>query len=212
MAMRDMEIRGAGDILGAEQHGHIAAIGFDLYCRLLQQAVQELSESSGESMHAIRRAQHKTVAKALTLDMGPSIDLPVSAYLPDEFIPDMQLRLRLYRRLARLESVEEIEELGQELADRFGSLPEPVKGLLYLLRVRVVATEAGTPAIQGNKSRIAIVLPTRLPAATITAIHARYPDAEARGTRVWLTPTKGWQDKLLEMLQTLGELTTVNRR
>jgi transcription-repair coupling factor (superfamily II helicase) len=212
VAMRDMEIRGAGDILGAEQHGHIAAIGFDLYCRLLQRAVQELGESSGESMHAIRRAQNKTAGKALGLDLGPSIDLPISAYLSDEFIPDTQLRLRLYRRLARIESLEEIEALSQELADRFGKLPEPVSGLLYLLRVRVVAAEAGVPAVKGNRSRIAIVLPTRLTAASAALIHSRYRDAEARGTRVWLTPVDGWQDKLLELLQTLGEMTTAGRR
>ena len=163
-------------------------------------------------MHAIRRAQHKTAGKALALDLGPSIDLPISAYLPDGFIPDTQLRLRLYRRLARIESVEEIKALARELEDRFGELPEPVKGLLYLLRVRVVAAEAGVPAIKGNKSRIAIVLPMRVTAASIALIHSRYRNAEARGTRVWLTPVDGWQNKLLELLQTLGEMTTAKRR
>jgi len=82
VAMRDLEIRGAGEILGAEQHGHIAAIGFDLYCRLLQQAVQELRESSGEPMAAIHRAQHAVAASSAVSDLGPSIDLPISAYLP----------------------------------------------------------------------------------------------------------------------------------
>ncbi|MCD6519058.1 MAG: transcription-repair coupling factor [Anaerolineae bacterium] len=206
IALRDMEIRGAGEILGAEQHGHIAAIGFDLYCRLLQQAVEELQASSGEAIDAIHRAQHKTVARSLALDMGPSIDLPVSAYLPEDFIPDSQLRLRLYRRLARVESITEIEELINELHDRFGELPEPVQGLLYLLRVRVLGAESGIQAVKGNKKQISIILTLPLTADAASQLKKTHPNIEVRGSRIWLQYGPNWQEELLALLRDLQQL------
>ncbi|MGI5916271.1 MAG: transcription-repair coupling factor [Anaerolineae bacterium] len=210
VAMRDMEIRGAGEILGAEQHGHIAAVGFDLYTRLLQQAVDELREESGEPIEAIRRAQHATAAASVAaLGYGPSIDLPVSAYLPEEFISDGPLRLRLYRRLARIESINEIDDVEQEMRDRFGDLTEPASGLLYLLRVRVLASEAGVLAIKGDGQQIALALPLPLTADAVGEIAARHPAARARGTRVWLPLQQDWQIALQEVLGTLAELNPV---
>jgi len=209
VAMRDMEIRGAGEILGAEQHGHIAAIGFDLYCRLLQQAVQELRETTGGPMEAIRRAQHSVAASALGLGLGPSIDLPISAFLPDEFMPDNPLRLRFYRRLARIDSIQEIEDLAQELSDRFGQLPEPVKNLLYLLRVRILASAAGVQAISMEVSEIALALPVPLSAIAGGQITAQQPGTRVRGSRLWLQVTGDWRETLLRLLRHLGSLALV---
>jgi len=207
VAMRDLEIRGAGEILGAEQHGHIAAIGFDLYCRLLQQAVQELREASGEPLMAIRRAQHATAASALAAGLGPSIDLPLSAYLPEDLIPDSQLRLRLYRRMARVETAAEVEELAQELRDRFGQLPEAVDNLLYLLRVRALAAEANVQAIAGDVREISLTLPFPLSVAAAEQLASRYKGAvSARGGKVWLTVRDGWREMLLKLLRDLAEL------
>ena len=206
VAMRDMEIRGAGELLGAEQHGHIAAVGFDLYTRLLQQAVAELREESGESMNAIRRAQHAVAGQSLSLFVGPSIDLPVSAYLPDEFIPDGALRLRLYRRLARVDSEKEIDDLTQELRDRFGELPVSVAGLLYLLRVRSRAAEAGVQAVAASGEEISLALPLPLTPEAAQQLQRRMPGARARNTRVWLPLMAGWQDRLLDLLAVVGEL------
>jgi len=201
VAMRDLEIRGAGEILGAEQHGHIAAVGFDLYCRLLQQAVEELRDSSGESLDAIHRAQH-AVAASTVVGAGPSLDLPLSAYLPDDFMPDSQLRLRFYRRLARVDSLDELDELTAEFRDRFGQMPEAVSNLFYLLKVRILSSQAGIPAINSNEQEIALVLPTPLSPADAGRLGAQF-DVRARGPRIWLSIAEGWPERLVALLQHL---------
>ncbi len=206
VAMRDMEIRGAGEILGAEQHGHIAAIGFDLYTRLLQQAVEELRQASGETMAAMRRAQHTVAAQALAFDLGPSIDLPVPAYLPEDFIPDDALRLRLYRRLARVAGVDELDGLMREWRDRFGALPESVLGLLFVLRARVLASEAMIESIKGDATQTVIAMRLPLTAPAIEALRRAFPEASARGAHVRLAMTDNWRERLLSILEKLGEL------
>jgi len=208
VAMRDLEIRGAGEILGAEQHGHIAAIGFDLYTRLLRQAVQELKEASGDTVAAMRRAQH-AMATSEALRAGISIDLPVSAYLPEEFVPDQHLRLRFYRRMARADSEEEIEDLGQEFLDRFGELPEPVRGLLFVLRVRALAQDIGLQGISRDEDRITLALPLPLAPGTAEELQQRFREVRARMNRVWLDITPTWQDQLLALLRCLQELKLV---
>jgi len=205
VAMRDMEIRGAGEILGAEQHGHIAAIGFDLYTRLLQQAVEELRQASGETLQALRRAQHVVAAQALALNLGPSIDLPVNAYLPENFIPDDALRLRLYRRLARVESAEELDGLKREWRDRFGAWPEPVDGLLYLLQVRVLAAQAGIESVKGDSAQVVLTLLKPLPPTQTRDLATRLPGVMARGAHVRLPLAEGWREHLLAALQTLQD-------
>jgi transcription-repair coupling factor (superfamily II helicase) len=203
VAMRDMEIRGAGEILGAEQHGHIAAIGFDLYTRLLQQAVEELRQASGETMQAMRRAQHAVAAQALALHLGPSVDLPVTAYLPEDFIPDDALRLRLYRRLARVETLHELGGLRREWRDRFGELPAPVEGLLYVLQVRVLAAQVGVESVKGDPSQVVLTLPQPLHHNAAHELAGRLPNVAARGAHVRLPFAEGWRERLLEALQAL---------
>jgi len=205
VAMRDLEIRGAGEILGAEQHGHIAAIGFELYTRLLQRAVEELRSQSGDTMAAMRRAQH-AVAAASTLETGVSIDLPVSAFLPEDYMPDAQLRLRFYRRMARVDSEEEVEALAQELRDRFGEIAPPVEGLLYILRVRTLAEASGIRSVSRDDSRITLVLPLPLAADASARLASEFPGATARGNRVWLALTPAWREALLGILRRLREL------
>lgn len=206
VAMRDMEIRGAGEILGAEQHGHIAAIGFDLYCRLLQQAVMEVRQSSDAPRLALRRAQDKTIAAALPMDLGPSIDLPLSAYLPEDLLPETQVRLRFYRRLARINRESEVQDLATELVDRFGVLPRPVENLLYLLRVRCLASDAGVLAIGGTAEEITLALPLPLTPSAAQVLEGRYVALRARGTRIWLITTDTWRDALVDVLRTVASL------
>jgi len=226
VALRDMEIRGAGEVLGAEQHGHIAAIGFELYSRLLRQAVEELRESQAwmeertpAARAAVRCAREGIAARYLAVEAGPSIDLPVSAYLPDGFVPDHALRLRLYRRMARLESVAEVDGLERELEDRFGEIPEPVAGLLFLLRVRMLAEAAGVQAVNGNAEQVALALPLPLHPEAARDVMACHPYAHARGTRIWLPGpastepgAAGWQSLLLDLLHGLGELQSESAR
>ena len=209
VAMRDMEIRGAGEILGAEQHGQIAAIGFDLYQRLLRRAVEEMQQTTGAAAEAVRLAQERTVAEAFTLDIGASIDLPVSAYLPEEYVPDDPLRLRLYRRLARISDLTELSEIAQELCDRFGELPDPVRELLYLLQVRQEAGAVGVSAIKGNHQQIAITLPGPIPPELFGELAAAVPTSRTRGTRLWLSTSANWHDDLLYLLQGLAQAQTL---
>ncbi len=208
VAMRDLEIRGAGEVLGAEQHGHIAAVGFDLYCRLLQHAVAELREARGETVPAMRRAQH-AVAAAEIVRAGVSIDIPLSAYLPDDFVPDTQLRLRLYRRMARVASRDDVDGLQEELVDRFGQLPEPVVGLLDVLRVRVLAQNVGLSAVSQEGKRLVLVLPNPLIAGATREITRRFATVTARADRVWLDVTDDWRTQLLDLLEYLTALSPV---
>lgn len=129
IAMRDLEIRGAGNLLGVEQHGQVAAVGFDLYCQLLAQAVQEL--------------QGKVQQPALET----TVDLPLKAYLPEDYVDDEQQRLSLYQRLARATAADEVGALALELRDRFGPLPEPAVNLLYAVQAKLLSTRAGVAAL-----------------------------------------------------------------
>lgn len=139
IAMKDLEIRGAGNILGTEQSGHIGAVGFDLYCRLLSEAVEKLK--AGEDKRGPRRAP-------LT------VDLPITAYIPEEYVPDLNTRLTIYQRLANLDSMRRIEDIGHELKDRFGRMPLPVQNLLYLVRIKLLGTEAGVQKISTEGEQI----------------------------------------------------------
>ncbi len=119
--MRDLEIRGAGNILGTEQSGHIALVGYELYCALLEEAVGKL--------------KHLPPKTGIEVD----IDLPGQGYIPRSFVPDMRLKIDLYRRLARVSSRAELADFTAELADRFGPFPPPVAHLLSLVEIRLAA-------------------------------------------------------------------------
>ncbi len=121
LAMRDLEIRGAGNLLGTQQSGHIAAVGYELYCEMLEAAV--------------RRLKRQPPKKRFEVD----IRLPGDAYLPDDYVQDWQLKMELYRRMAGLQDVEAIQAFRAELMDRFGLLPDPVERLLTLAEMRIDA-------------------------------------------------------------------------
>lgn len=140
IAMKDLEIRGAGNLLGEEQSGHIADVGFDLYLRLVGEAVAEYKgDSSGEEEKAIR------------------IELPVDAHLPADYVESERLRLEMYKRIAEIRTTEEIEALRQELVDRYGPLPDRARSLLLLAEFKRLCREAGLTEVmaQGNYIRFA---------------------------------------------------------
>lgn len=151
IAMRDLEIRGAGDLLGAKQHGHISVVGFDMYTRLLAQAVREIK---GEAPAMVIG---KTAEAYLNpLADGLQLNLPIPAYIPEEYLPEEKMRLRLYRRLAGVTTLEEIAEMSKEMKDRFGDLPEPVANLLYQLKLKIMAQDAGVKSIVTEVGQIII--------------------------------------------------------
>jgi len=193
--MRDLEIRGAGDILGARQSGHIAAVGFHLFTQLLAQAVQRLKTGVPEVSRS--QPQPPTI----------TIDLPLPAYLPTDFIPDMALRLQLYRRLADLDSEQVIDDIGTELSDRFGTLPEAVTGLLYQLKVKLRAQQASASAIGNEDGQVFVKLPY-LAEIDRTALQAYLQnDVRVSRTAIWLPRTLSkdrWQDRLMDVLARLS--------
>ena len=138
IAMRDLEIRGAGNILGTEQSGHIAAVGYEMYCELLEEAV--------------RRLKREPVRGRVDVD----IVLPVEAHLPRSYVGDMRVKLDLYRRLGRVTLDSEVDELAAEMADRFGPLPPPAERLLELTRLRCDAALWGLDAIQIEDSYLVL--------------------------------------------------------
>ena len=145
IAMKDLEIRGAGNLLGVEQHGHIAAVGLDLYVRLLGEAVEELKASldGGGLPTEPKRPE-------------PTIDLPMPAHLPEEYVADLGTRLALYQRMARIREPTEIDDLAEELKDRFGPWPEPVENLLFMLKVKLLAMKAGVLSISHQTGELVL--------------------------------------------------------
>lgn len=147
IAMKDLEIRGAGNLLGVEQSGHIAAVGFDLYCRLLAEAVEELrAEKAG-----------KVKEKGAELP-APTIALPLPAYIPEEYVPISSTRIALYHRLAEIRQKQEISDIALELKDRFGALPQPVKNLLDMLEIKLLSISSGVESIASEAKQIIIKL------------------------------------------------------
>ena len=122
IAMRDMEIRGTGNLLGAEQHGHIASIGYSLYCKLLDKAVQELKGGTENDI------------------IEPEIKLDINAFIPDKYINSENLKIEFYQRIKKLKSEEEYSELLEELIDRFGDVPDSLLNLLYINKLKNIAS------------------------------------------------------------------------
>lgn len=142
IASHDLEIRGGGDILGAQQSGHINAVGFDLYTELLEEAIRELE---GKPLAA--EDSHRE----------PEIKVPFSAFLPEDFVQDPQQRLGLYRRLSSATQEEQIDEIEGELQDRFGKLPETAKNLLWLIRVKRMLKMLKIDSLTVGPERIVLV-------------------------------------------------------
>jgi transcription-repair coupling factor (superfamily II helicase) len=137
IALRDLEIRGAGNLLGAEQSGHIGAVGFDLYSRMLGDAVTRL--------RALARGEEPPLpASSLP---GVQLDLPLAAYIPETYVVDLNVRLALYQRLGQIASPTDAEAMVEELTDRFGAPPPALLNLLYALALKGLAREAGVQSI-----------------------------------------------------------------
>jgi transcription-repair coupling factor (superfamily II helicase) len=157
LALRDLEIRGAGNLLGAQQHGHIAAVGYDLYSKLLAEAVRELS------------------GEAPTATVEPVISVAVEGFVPEDYVPEVNQRLAFYKRLAGAAGDGDVDELRAELLDRYGPLPEPAVRLLDIVRVRVAARALGVEKIEAGEGRALITFAPSTPlepARLVAAVQA----------------------------------------
>ena len=152
IAMRDLEIRGAGNLLGAEQHGHMEAVGYDLYCKMLNEAVRLLKGEIKEE------------------DFTTTMDLNVDAFIPDSYIPNEYQKLDVYKRIAAIENEEEMEDMTEELLDRFGDIPKKVEKLLKVAALKTMAHAAYVTSVEQKGARFvftmyerARVAPQRIP-------------------------------------------------
>ena len=190
LAMRDLEIRGAGNLLGTQQSGHIATVGYELYCRLLEQAVR--------SIKSLPPVEPPTVI----------IDLPGEAWLPRDFLSDFRAKVDVYRRLSRTMEDRQVDDLAAELVDRFGPLPTEVKRLLELARLRIAATAYGIDAIVRREGMVMIGHHDQTAIAALKA--SGRPGAESLrmvdNTTAFLPLSKpifSNPDRILEVLRTL---------
>lgn len=170
VAMKDLEIRGAGNLLGGEQSGHIAGVGFDLYVRMVGDAVADF-KGEGETAPA-----------------EVKIELPVDAHLPHEYIPGERLRLEAYKKLASAETEADLGEILEELTDRYGEPPEPVRNLVAVARLRIVVRSAGLTDVvaQGSNVRFA---PAQLRESKQLRLSRLYPKSSYKeGTGTVLVP------------------------
>jgi transcription-repair coupling factor (superfamily II helicase) len=162
IAMRDLEIRGAGNLLGDEQSGHVAALGFELYMQMLDDAVREAEAQEGES--------------EMETPEPVRLDVNVDAYVPSDYIPYEQAKIEVHRRIAAAVEVAEVERLRTDLEDRFGSLPEPLENLLALQRARIKFGQAGARAVSFKGERLAVV-PIELDSARARRLREQLPEA-----------------------------------
>jgi len=192
ISMRDLELRGAGDILSTRQTGHVASVGLQLYTQMLQQAVSDL-KGDGESSNPLAINRERVV-----------IDLPLAAYIPTDWIPEMALRLQIYRRIGGLQNNEDIETMRQELRDRFGQLPAAVDGLLYQMQVKLMAQAINATAVIKPREHILVKLPYLAGLDRHALAQELGDDVEVSRTAIELRlDADVWQWRLLDILEQL---------
>jgi transcription-repair coupling factor (superfamily II helicase) len=202
IAMRDLEIRGAGNLLGNDQSGHIAAVGYDLYVRMVSEAVSELK------------------GEPIRIPVEITIDLPIKASLPDSYVGREDLRLEAYRRLVEVREQSAVDDLRQEWLDRYGPLPNAAQALLAIGRLRAECSRTGVteisagvarPGTPGNPGRLGEVVvrlsPLRLPVSAQVRLGRLHPRA------IWkeepnqlIVPLASGEDLPARIVQLLGEL------
>jgi transcription-repair coupling factor (superfamily II helicase) len=162
VAMRDLEIRGAGNLLGDEQSGHVAALGFELYMQMLDEAIRHAGPAGGERDGELREPVR--------------LDVNVNAYVPADYVPYEQAKIEVHRRVASAVEVAEVERLREELEDRFGPVPESLANLLALQRARIKFGQAGAQAVSFRGDRLAVT-PIELDSARARRLREELPEA-----------------------------------
>jgi transcription-repair coupling factor (superfamily II helicase) len=206
IAMRDLEIRGAGDLLGTRQHGHIAAVGFHLYTRLLADAVRRMQ--SDAHIQIQRPEAVKAFPELMEELQRPivNVDLPLTVSIPEDYVGDKTVRLRLYRRVANLHTLREIESLTAEFTDRFGPPPQSVLNLLYQLKIKLLAEQAGAFSVSAEGGLIAVRFPPLADDRTPRSFPFLGSNVRTGKNGLWFDYRnhENWQERLVELLNELG--------
>ncbi len=193
LAIHDLEIRGAGALLGDAQSGHIAAVGYDMYLQILEQAIQELK---GEEV---------------VEEVEPEIDLPIPALIPADYVEDINQRLVFYRRFSSARSPEEVKEIGEELRDRYGPIPPVLENLLEVMNLRLLMKKAGVRRVSTEREKVVLTFDLHSPVDPQRLVEVV---AEGEGKREF-TPEqrlkfrpdeKGWQEMLAGSIKILMEI------
>ena len=212
IAMRDLEIRGAGDLLGTRQSGHIQAVGFHLYTRLLADAVRRIRAVAGQKSKVVEQdvtfrpstlRQAQGNAFDLPLSMPVNVDLPLAVGIPADYIADQDLRLRLYRRIADLRDETEIDALASEFRDRFGQLPEMTQNLFYQMRVKLRAEKAGLASINWESGQIVLRYPSSAEEKDGKRLADLGPGIRGGRASYWCSFGENWESRLLDALKSL---------
>ena len=221
IAMKDLEIRGAGNILGAEQSGHIHAVGFDLYNRLLSLAVEQLRAKGAAVVTNGGRLQPGDLAAAIESELpgrglddalvpasAPLIDIGIPASIPSEYVADLPTRLGIYQRLVQLEDPGDVDLMESELRDRFGPLPVQVRNLSYVTRLKMYAALCGVESVKRAEGRVVLrlegetggarqALQRRLGRGVVVGNNQIRLEMDRSGDR--------WEEKLMDVLTSLVE-------
>ncbi len=196
IAMRDLEIRGAGNLLGTGQSGHVAAVGYDLYVQMVTEAIAELNGVVAEEPDEI------------------GLELPIAAYLPEDYLGREDLRLDAYRRLAAVTTPDEVAEIEAEWVDRFGAVPSPAAALLGVARLRAECVRVGVtdvtvvnnPALSGG-GLVALISPIELAQSKQLRLARRYPKASFRAEdRLLRLPVAAGEGMARAIVEALAEL------
>jgi transcription-repair coupling factor (superfamily II helicase) len=197
IALSDLEIRGAGNILGAEQHGFMAAVGFEMYTRLLAEAV--------DTLRGRRPAPEPSPVR---------LDLPGSAYLPDSYVADSGAKLEAYRRFARIRSDADAQQLRADLRDRYGPIPPPVEGLFTAVRVRLAAEAAGVPEVRVEDRQVVLKwagrMPDRREISVALQVAGLRPDSGSNQVRIPIAAGRNPIDVALIALEALASASGVS--
>ena len=199
IAMRDLEIRGAGNLLGDEQSGHVAALGFELYMQMLDEAVRAAEAEDGGGEQA---SQPEPVR----------LDVNVDAYVPADYIPYEQAKIEVHRRVAGALEVADVERLREELEDRFGPVPEPLENLLALQRARIKFGQAGARTVSFRGDRLAVV-PIELDSKRAKRLREELPEAlyEAGRSQVSMRVPKDGNERFPSVVKAADALLAVVR-
>lgn len=200
IAMRDLEMRGAGELLGTQQHGYIASVGFHLYTRLLAQAVRQLRKVSALPAPDVEGLGIRE------LHLAVAVDLPMPVGIPVDYVPDQNLRLSLYRRIAEMQNEFDLSTLKEELVDRFGSLPEPVENLFYQMLVKILAQTAGLISVSVESDQVILRFPPLPEGSPNRNLPPLGPTIRAGKNAYWMAvdwKNFTWREDLIQSLKTL---------